>query len=61
MRISSKNTEQTRRLFLVPVCNKRGKNKSLKSALDSGKLNDGCKKMRPHMPKMAGLINWNST
>ena len=43
--------------FVSPVVITVKSNKSVKTALDSRKLNDSCIKMRPHMPNMEELLN----
>ena len=43
--------------FVSPVVITVKKDKTVKIALDSRKLNDSCIKMRPHMPNMEELIN----
>ena len=43
--------------FVSPVVITVKKDKSVKIALDSGKLNDSCIKIRPHMPNMEELLN----
>ena len=43
--------------FVSPVVITVKKDKKVKIALDSRKLNDSCIKMRPHMPNMEELLN----
>ena len=43
--------------FVSPVVITVKKDKSVKIALDSRKLNDSCNKRRPHMPNMEELLN----
>ena len=43
--------------FVSPVVITVKKDKTVKMALDSRKLNDSCIKMRLHMPNMEELIN----
>ena len=43
--------------FVTPVVITVKNDKSVKIALDSGKLNDSCIKARPHMPNMEELLN----
>ena len=47
--------------FISPAVITVKKDKTVKIALDSRKLNDSCMKRRPHMPNMEDLLNKIST
>ena len=47
--------------FVSPVVITVKKDKTVKIALDAGKLNESCVKKRPHMPNMEELLNQIST
>ena len=56
-----KNTKSRRALFCPSGSNHREKNEILRVALDSRKLNESCKKLRPNMPNMQKLISQKPT
>ena len=54
---SGKSGTRRRRLFRIPGSKIDKKRKVNKNEMDSGKLNDSCIKIRPHMPNMDELLN----